>query len=236
MRDLLQSRIGRQRAARDGAATRSCGRRWSTRPRSSRPCSTWRSTPATPWRAAARSTVETANVRAGRAAAAGGAAGRRVRDGRGGRHRLGHAAGGARQGVRALLHHQGVGKGSGLGLAQVYGFAKQSGGGVRIETAPGEGTRGQGLPARAAVAEAGGEERRSAGARHGAAGRGGPRRGPATILLVDDDHAVREVTASACGTSATRCWRRAAALPRSTSSTGRASRSTCWWWTSPCRA
>ena len=34
-----------------------------------------------------------------------------------------------------------VGKGSGLGLAQVYGFAKQSGGGVSIETAPGRGTK-----------------------------------------------------------------------------------------------
>jgi signal transduction histidine kinase len=32
------------------------------------------------------------------------------------------------------------GKGSGLGLAQVFGFAKQSGGGVRIETRVGEGT------------------------------------------------------------------------------------------------
>ncbi|WFU34402.1 PAS domain S-box protein [Bradyrhizobium brasilense] len=32
------------------------------------------------------------------------------------------------------------GKGSGLGLAQVFGFAKQSGGGVRIETRLGEGT------------------------------------------------------------------------------------------------
>ncbi len=33
-----------------------------------------------------------------------------------------------------------VGKGTGLGLSQVYGFARQSGGGVRIVTAPGEGT------------------------------------------------------------------------------------------------
>ena len=33
-----------------------------------------------------------------------------------------------------------VGKGTGLGLAQVYGFARQSGGGVRIESAPGEGS------------------------------------------------------------------------------------------------
>ena len=33
-----------------------------------------------------------------------------------------------------------AGKGSGLGLAQVFGFAKQSGGGVRIETRLGQGT------------------------------------------------------------------------------------------------
>jgi CheY-like chemotaxis protein len=33
-----------------------------------------------------------------------------------------------------------AGKGSGLGLAQVFGFAKQSGGGVRIETSLGQGT------------------------------------------------------------------------------------------------
>ncbi|WP_223861575.1 hybrid sensor histidine kinase/response regulator [Geminicoccus harenae] len=33
-----------------------------------------------------------------------------------------------------------VGKGSGLGLSQVYGFARQSGGAVRIETRPGAGT------------------------------------------------------------------------------------------------
>ena len=32
------------------------------------------------------------------------------------------------------------GKGSGLGLAQIFGFSKQSGGGVRLETRVGEGT------------------------------------------------------------------------------------------------
>ncbi len=34
-----------------------------------------------------------------------------------------------------------VGKGSGLGLSQVYGFARQAGGSVSVETAPGAGTR-----------------------------------------------------------------------------------------------
>ena len=40
-----------------------------------------------------------------------------------------------------------VGKGSGLGLSQVLGFAKQSGGGVRIESRLGEGTSRAHLPA-----------------------------------------------------------------------------------------
>ena len=35
---------------------------------------------------------------------------------------------------------KGVGHGTGLGLAQVYGFARQSGGGVRLRSAPGQGT------------------------------------------------------------------------------------------------
>ena len=85
-----------------------------------------------------------------------------------------------------------VGKGSGLGLAQVYGFAKQSGGGVSIESAPGRGTTVKVyLPG--APAAAGGEES-APGQHRDEAGRGAAR--PASILLVDDDHAVREVTAS----------------------------------------
>jgi CheY-like chemotaxis protein len=85
-----------------------------------------------------------------------------------------------------------VGKGSGLGLAQVYGFAKQSGGGVSIESAPNRGTTVKvylpGAPAAAAGSDEGapGPDRYEAGR----AAR------PASILLVDDDHAVREVTAS----------------------------------------
>ncbi|MGH7210083.1 MAG: ATP-binding protein, partial [Acetobacteraceae bacterium] len=35
---------------------------------------------------------------------------------------------------------KGAGRGSGLGLSQVFGLAKQSGGGVRLRTSPGEGT------------------------------------------------------------------------------------------------
>ena len=35
---------------------------------------------------------------------------------------------------------KGVGQGTGLGLAQVYGFARQSGGGVRLQSVPGQGT------------------------------------------------------------------------------------------------
>ncbi|HEY0052991.1 MAG TPA: ATP-binding protein, partial [Caulobacteraceae bacterium] len=48
-----------------------------------------------------------------------------------------------------------VGKGTGLGLSQVYGFARQSGGGVRLESAPGEGAAVRlFLPARPAATAA----------------------------------------------------------------------------------
>jgi signal transduction histidine kinase/ActR/RegA family two-component response regulator len=81
-----------------------------------------------------------------------------------------------------------VGKGSGLGLSQVLGFAKQSGGGVRIESRLGRGTsvhiylpRADGKPNRDETAPL---------AIASIAGRRG-----ALILLVDDDSAVRDVTA-----------------------------------------
>ncbi|PCG15568.1 MAG: PAS domain S-box protein [Sphingomonas sp.] len=83
-----------------------------------------------------------------------------------------------------------VGKGSGLGLAQVFGFAKQSGGGVRIDTAPGEGTtvsvylpRARDAAAAAAVPAA------PATTAAPIAGR--------CILVVDDEDNVRQVTADA---------------------------------------
>ncbi|MCW3147742.1 response regulator [Stutzerimonas stutzeri] len=81
-----------------------------------------------------------------------------------------------------------VGKGSGLGLAQVFGFAKQSGGGARIATRRGVGTTVKVFLPRTvaprviksiATLDAGSQADNS---RH-------------NILLVDDDHCVREVTA-----------------------------------------
>ena len=82
-----------------------------------------------------------------------------------------------------------VGKGSGLGLAQVYGFAKQSGGGVRIETRLGAGTTVRVFLPRAAA--------EPQGAPHpDPDSRPVPRpRGERPVaLVVDDDEAVREIT------------------------------------------
>lgn len=83
-----------------------------------------------------------------------------------------------------------VGKGSGLGLAQVFGFAKQSGGGVQIETAEDVGTTIRVfLPSIAQNAQ----PVREASDMPGDANTDDLHR---TILLVDDDPAVRSVTAA----------------------------------------
>jgi CheY-like chemotaxis protein len=81
------------------------------------------------------------------------------------------------------------GKGSGLGLSQVFGFAKQSGGGIRIDTRVGEGTSIKVYLPRAA------ENSVVEGSAFTADPTAVERRG-AVILLVDDDSAVRQVTAS----------------------------------------
>ncbi len=83
-----------------------------------------------------------------------------------------------------------IGKGSGLGLAQVFGFAKQSGGGVRIDTAPGHGTAVTVFLPRAETA-AMAEPDLDAGAAAGP--------GWVHVLLVDDDAAVRETTTAMLG-------------------------------------
>lgn len=80
-----------------------------------------------------------------------------------------------------------IGKGSGLGLAQVFGFAKQSGGGVRIDTAPGHGTLvSVYLPAvkQPYVLEAAVVNQAQPLAAEGR---------DRTVLLVDDDHLVRDM-------------------------------------------
>jgi signal transduction histidine kinase/CheY-like chemotaxis protein len=81
-----------------------------------------------------------------------------------------------------------IGKGSGLGLSQVLGFAKQSGGGVRIDTRVGEGTSVKVYLPRAAdelVPSTSAAKTTAHVDRKGA-----------IILLIDDDSAVREVTSS----------------------------------------
>jgi signal transduction histidine kinase/CheY-like chemotaxis protein len=80
-----------------------------------------------------------------------------------------------------------VGKGSGLGLSQVFGLAKQSGGGVRIETREGEGTTVKVYLPRASTAASAAVPAAPQAATRAAAG--------ACVLVVDDDSAVREVTA-----------------------------------------
>lgn len=85
---------------------------------------------------------------------------------------------------------KGVGLGSGLGLAQVYGFAKQSGGAARIETRLGTGTTVNVFLPRA-------EARQQLAVQLPTPSKARPGdRSPARILLVDDDSAVRAVTAT----------------------------------------
>jgi CheY-like chemotaxis protein len=78
-----------------------------------------------------------------------------------------------------------VGKGSGLGLSMVHGVATQSGGGLLIDSNVGRGTTVSVYLPRA---------RRSSGATRELEYRPASGRSRATILVVDDDADVREVT------------------------------------------
>lgn len=79
-----------------------------------------------------------------------------------------------------------VGKGTGLGLATVYGFARQSGGRVTIDSAPGEGTVVSLLLPRS----------RQAVAPDAPAQPDPLPRGRESLLLVEDDAEVREASAA----------------------------------------
>ncbi len=82
---------------------------------------------------------------------------------------------------------KGPGRGSGLGLSQVYGVVRQSGGGVQIETAARVGTAVTVFLPRAALAPT----QRPLPAADGPA----TRSSDIAVLLVDDDAAVRQTTA-----------------------------------------
>ncbi len=82
------------------------------------------------------------------------------------------------------------GKGTGLGLAMVFGFVKQSSGHIRIDSEPGHGTCVRLYLPRATVAKPSGGE----------AGTGiALPRGSATVLIVEDEPNVREIAAAILG-------------------------------------
>ncbi len=83
-----------------------------------------------------------------------------------------------------------AGKGTGLGLSMVYGFVKQSGGHMTIDSRPGEGASVCLLLPQAGAADQPGAADVAAAERP---------RGSETILLVEDDPAVRDTVATLLG-------------------------------------
>ena len=77
-----------------------------------------------------------------------------------------------------------AGKGTGLGMSMVYGFVRQSGGTIRIDSAPGSGTT---IVVELPRVDGDHEIAREAAAAH-------VKGGDETVLLVDDDPAIRVVT------------------------------------------
>ena len=78
-----------------------------------------------------------------------------------------------------------TGKGTGLGLATVYGVVKQSGGYILVDSEPGKGAAFDiYLPLVEAPAEIAGETRAPVG----------PRKSEATVLLVEDEDSLRKLT------------------------------------------
>jgi PAS domain S-box-containing protein len=88
-----------------------------------------------------------------------------------------------------------TGKGTGLGLAQVYGIARQSGGALRIESTSGHGTKVQILLPEASADDADGEASHEGGAQPVAR----TSAGETNILIIDDDTDVRAFLSSALG-------------------------------------
>jgi signal transduction histidine kinase len=84
------------------------------------------------------------------------------------------------------------GKGTGLGLAVVFGIVEQSGGLVNLDTAPG---RGASFRIYLPLAEAGDEQP----AQHEPAAQAAPRRG--AILLVEDEAALRDLVSTILSTA-----------------------------------